>query len=155
MTAYLDKERALEYLAYLGYLYEHDTQRTALHVTRNKTIDKERKQNNRNVFLCHVIGPKGVGKVSYISLAMKITMAIILICIECDMNKLHYSNAWWQNEKFAFIFRRISYKVFWAEICLPWKQTTQRRLAVHTQFIQQKYMLQKNICWWVFLFVYY
>ena len=93
MTAYLDKERALEYLAYLGYLYEHDTQRTAIHVTRNKTIDKERKQNNRNVFLCHVIGPKGVGKVSCISLAMKITMAIILICIECDMNKLHYSNA--------------------------------------------------------------
>lgn len=64
LTAYLDKERALEYLAYLGYLYEHDTQRTAVHVTRNKNIDRERKQNNRNVFLCHVIGPKGVGKVS-------------------------------------------------------------------------------------------
>ena len=54
----------MEYLAYLGYSYEYDTVRTALHVTRNKTIDKEKRQTSRNVFLCHIIGPKGVGKVS-------------------------------------------------------------------------------------------
>jgi len=63
LTTYLDKDRALEYLAYLGYLYEYDTQKSAIHVTRNKKIDLAKKQTSRNVFLCHVIGPKGVGKV--------------------------------------------------------------------------------------------
>jgi len=32
-------------------------------VTRDKKIDLDKKQTSRNVFRCHVIGAKGVGKV--------------------------------------------------------------------------------------------
>ncbi len=33
-------------------------------VTRDKKVDLQKKQTSRVVFQCHVIGPKGVGKVS-------------------------------------------------------------------------------------------
>ena len=33
LTSYLDVQRVLEYLAYLGYMYEHDTQLSAIHGT--------------------------------------------------------------------------------------------------------------------------
>ena len=32
-------------------------------VTRDKKIDLEKRQTARNVFRCHVLGPKAVGKV--------------------------------------------------------------------------------------------
>ena len=34
-----------------------------LTVTRDKKIDLEKRQTARNVFRCHVLGPKSVGKV--------------------------------------------------------------------------------------------
>ncbi|XP_044734713.1 mitochondrial Rho GTPase isoform X2 [Chrysoperla carnea] len=62
MTLY-DLPRTLEYLAYLGYNFvENEPQSSAIHVTREKKIDLAKKQSSRNVYQCHVIGPRGSGK---------------------------------------------------------------------------------------------
>ncbi|KAG8535499.1 hypothetical protein GDO81_028423 [Engystomops pustulosus] len=68
MVAYLDVHRCLEYLGYLGYpiLCEQDSQTQAITVTREKRIDLEKGQTQRNVFLCKVIGPRGTGKSAFL-----------------------------------------------------------------------------------------
>lgn len=35
-------------------------------VTRDKRIDLQKRQTSRNVFLCHLIGPQGAGKTSFL-----------------------------------------------------------------------------------------
>ncbi|CAM4632626.1 unnamed protein product [Lepidochelys olivacea] len=64
LTTYLDVQRCLEYLGYLGYsiLTEQESQASAITVTRDKKIDLQKKQTQRNVFRCNVIGMKGCGK---------------------------------------------------------------------------------------------
>ncbi|KAM4662844.1 mitochondrial Rho GTPase 1 isoform 7-T7 [Discoglossus pictus] len=64
LTTYLDVQRCLEYLGYLGYsiLTEQESQATAVTVTRDKKIDLHKRQTQRNVFRCNVIGSKGSGK---------------------------------------------------------------------------------------------
>ncbi|XP_061847937.1 mitochondrial Rho GTPase 2 isoform X2 [Colius striatus] len=64
LVAYLDVRHCLECLGYLGYpiLAEQDCQTQALTVTREKRIDLEKGQTQRNVFLCKVLGARGVGK---------------------------------------------------------------------------------------------
>uniref|UniRef100_A0A7M4E091 Ras homolog family member T1 n=1 Tax=Crocodylus porosus TaxID=8502 RepID=A0A7M4E091_CROPO len=64
LTTYLDVQRCLEYLGYLGYsiLTEQESQASALTVTRDKKIDLQKKQTQRNVFRCNVVGMKGCGK---------------------------------------------------------------------------------------------
>ncbi|XP_062468653.1 mitochondrial Rho GTPase 1 isoform X2 [Pezoporus occidentalis] len=64
LTTYLDVQRCLEYLGYLGYsiLAEQESQASAITVTRDKKIDLQKKQTQRNVFLCNVVGMKGCGK---------------------------------------------------------------------------------------------
>nr|XP_033817120.1 mitochondrial Rho GTPase 1 isoform X2 [Geotrypetes seraphini] len=64
LTTYLDVQRCLEYLGYLGYsiLTEQESQATAITVTRDKKIDLQKRQTQRNVFRCNVIGMKGCGK---------------------------------------------------------------------------------------------
>ncbi|ELT87672.1 hypothetical protein CAPTEDRAFT_218919 [Capitella teleta] len=66
LTTHTDVSKTLEHLAYLGYMYEHDNQLSAIHVTREKKIDLQRKQTSRNVFQCNVIGMKNVGKTSFL-----------------------------------------------------------------------------------------
>lgn len=66
LTTLLDVPRTLEYLAYLGFMYEHDSQLSAIHITRDKKLDLQKRQTSRNVFTCHVLGPKGVGKSSFL-----------------------------------------------------------------------------------------
>nr|XP_002736480.1 PREDICTED: mitochondrial Rho GTPase 1-A isoform X1 [Saccoglossus kowalevskii] len=69
LTTLLDLPRTLENLAYLGYRYvmaEHETQLSAIHVTRDKTVDRDKRQTSRNVFFCNVIGPRGVGKSAFL-----------------------------------------------------------------------------------------
>ncbi len=34
-------------------------------MTRDKRIDLQKRQTNRNVFLCHLVGPQGAGKTSF------------------------------------------------------------------------------------------
>ncbi|XP_043923985.1 mitochondrial Rho GTPase 1 isoform X2 [Protopterus annectens] len=64
LTTYLDIQRCLEYLGYLGYsiLTEQESQAAALTVTRDKKIDLQKRQTQRNVFKCNVFGMKGCGK---------------------------------------------------------------------------------------------
>ncbi|TRY56363.1 hypothetical protein DNTS_034964 [Danionella cerebrum] len=52
LTTYLDVQRCLEYLAYL--------------VTREKKLDLQKKQTQRNVFRCHVFGITGSGKSGFL-----------------------------------------------------------------------------------------
>lgn len=68
LVAYLDVHRCLEHLGYLGYpiLCEQDSQTQAITVTREKRIDLEKGQTQRNVFLCKVIGPRGTGKSAFL-----------------------------------------------------------------------------------------
>ncbi|XP_005102389.1 mitochondrial Rho GTPase 1-A isoform X1 [Aplysia californica] len=66
LTTLLDVTRAIEFLAYLGYNYQHDSQLSAIHVTREKKIDLEKRQTGRNVFRCHVLGAKSVGKTAFL-----------------------------------------------------------------------------------------
>ncbi|KAI6184056.1 Mitochondrial Rho GTPase [Aphelenchoides bicaudatus] len=58
----LNLPQAFEQLAYLGFNVEHQTQLKAVIVTQDRRIDIAEKSTNRNVFQCHVIGPKGSGK---------------------------------------------------------------------------------------------
>ncbi|XP_078257580.1 mitochondrial Rho GTPase 1 isoform X4 [Rhinoraja longicauda] len=64
LTTYLDVQRCLEYLGYLGYsiLREQDSQAAAVTVTRDKKLDLQKKQTQRNVFQCNIIGMKNCGK---------------------------------------------------------------------------------------------
>ena len=53
----------MEYMAYLGYpIHENNNQLSAITVTREKKLDLAKKVSSRNVYRCHVIGAKGVGK---------------------------------------------------------------------------------------------
>ncbi|KAG8227497.1 hypothetical protein J437_LFUL002386 [Ladona fulva] len=67
LLALVDLGSALECLAYLGYniTTPDDSQTSAIQVTRDKKIDLAKKQTYRNVFKCHVIGPKGCGKSTF------------------------------------------------------------------------------------------
>ena len=114
LTTYLDVQRSLEYLGYLGYsiIYEQESQAAAitgeaikrtlsiswldcllimgkslfqriffklngifslimsiipfLPVTRNKRIDLQKKQTQRSVFRCNVLGDQGSGKSGFL-----------------------------------------------------------------------------------------
>lgn len=59
----VDLPQTLEYLAYLGFnVHENESQLTAIQVTRERRLDLAKKQSNRTVYMCHVIGPKSSGK---------------------------------------------------------------------------------------------
>ncbi|XP_072457644.1 mitochondrial Rho GTPase 2 [Notamacropus eugenii] len=68
LVAYLNIHHCLEHLGYLGYpiLCEQDSQTHAITVTREKKMDLEKGQTQRNVFLCKVIGARGVGKSAFL-----------------------------------------------------------------------------------------
>ncbi|XP_026785446.1 mitochondrial Rho GTPase 1-A isoform X1 [Pangasianodon hypophthalmus] len=68
LTTYLDVQRCLEYLGYLGYsiIHEQDSQAAAITITRNKHIDLQKKQTQRNVFRCNVLGARGSGKSGFL-----------------------------------------------------------------------------------------
>ncbi|XP_029672361.1 mitochondrial Rho GTPase isoform X2 [Formica exsecta] len=55
--------KTMEYMAYLGYnMYHNESQTSSIVVTREKKVDLAKKQTSRNVYTCHVIGPKSSGK---------------------------------------------------------------------------------------------
>ncbi|KAK0098781.1 hypothetical protein PV326_003442 [Microctonus aethiopoides] len=59
----MNVRKTLEYMAYLGYnMYNDECQTSAVIVTREKKLDLAKKQSGRNVYTCHVIGPKSSGK---------------------------------------------------------------------------------------------
>jgi len=63
LTTLLDCNKTMEYMAYLGFpINEENDQLKGIQVTREKRLDLVKKQSMRNVYQCHVIGAKGVGK---------------------------------------------------------------------------------------------
>ncbi|KAM6166677.1 mitochondrial Rho GTPase 2 isoform 2-T2 [Erethizon dorsatum] len=68
LVTYLDVQHCLEYLGYLGYpsLCEQESQAQAITVTREKRLDQEKGQTQRNVLMCKVVGAQGVGKSSFL-----------------------------------------------------------------------------------------
>ncbi|XP_061911897.1 mitochondrial Rho GTPase 2 [Entelurus aequoreus] len=68
LSAYLDIHRCLEHLGYLGYpiLTEQESQSSAVTVTRERDVDLEKRQTQRSVFLCKVIGQQGTGKTAFL-----------------------------------------------------------------------------------------
>lgn len=100
--AYLDVRHCLECLGYLGYpiLSEQDSQTQALTgmampsplvaapvpplahsaslvpVTREKRIDLEKGQTQRNVFLCKVLGARGAGKSAFLRAFLGRSLAV-------------------------------------------------------------------------------
>uniref|UniRef100_A0A672N9E3 Mitochondrial Rho GTPase 2 n=1 Tax=Sinocyclocheilus grahami TaxID=75366 RepID=A0A672N9E3_SINGR len=82
LSAYLDVHRCLEHLGYLGYpiLMERESQTSAVTVTREKSFDLEKRQTQRTVFLCKVIGPRGTGKTDFLQAFLQRT----------NQNKLGY-----------------------------------------------------------------
>ncbi|XP_077300765.1 mitochondrial Rho GTPase isoform X2 [Arctopsyche grandis] len=66
LMALTELPRTLEYLAYLGFnVHENESQATAIQVTREKKLDLAKKQSSRNVYQCHVIGPRDSGKTTF------------------------------------------------------------------------------------------
>ncbi|NXU80748.1 MIRO2 GTPase, partial [Oreotrochilus melanogaster] len=78
LVAYLDVRHCLECLGYLGYpiLSEQDSQTQALTVTREKRIDLEKGQTQRNVFLCKVLGAQGAGKSAFLQAFLGRSLAV-------------------------------------------------------------------------------
>ncbi|XP_023567210.1 mitochondrial Rho GTPase 2 isoform X1 [Octodon degus] len=68
LVTYLDVQHCLEHLGYLGYptLCEQESQAQAITVTREKRLDQEKGQTQRNVLMCKVVGAQGVGKSSFL-----------------------------------------------------------------------------------------
>uniref|UniRef100_A0A8P4G4U7 Mitochondrial Rho GTPase n=1 Tax=Dicentrarchus labrax TaxID=13489 RepID=A0A8P4G4U7_DICLA len=73
LTTYLDVQRCLEYLGYLGYsiVAEQESHSQtdplmAVCVTRDKKIDLQKKQTQRSVFRCNVFGDIGSGKSGFL-----------------------------------------------------------------------------------------
>lgn len=63
LLTFTNVRKTLEYMAYLGYnIYNNECQTNAVLVTREKKLDLAKKQSSRNVYTCHVIGPKSSGK---------------------------------------------------------------------------------------------
>ncbi|KAK7498304.1 hypothetical protein BaRGS_00010564 [Batillaria attramentaria] len=87
LTTLLDVPRTLEFLAYLGYHYHHESQLSAVHVTREKKIDLEKRQTTRNVFRCHVLGAKFVGKTSFLQGLLRRNLRYV-----ATLNRQHLSN---------------------------------------------------------------
>ncbi|XP_076468830.1 mitochondrial Rho GTPase 1-like isoform X2 [Babylonia areolata] len=87
LTTLLDVPRTLEFLAYLGYHYDHESQLSAVHVTRDKKVDLEKRQTTRNVFRCQVLGAKSVGKTSFLQGLLRRNLRYV-----ATLNKQHLSN---------------------------------------------------------------
>ncbi|KAM6940030.1 mitochondrial Rho GTPase 1b isoform 1-T1 [Xenentodon cancila] len=68
LTTYLDVQRCLEYLGYLGYsiIAEQESHAAGITVTRDKKIDLQKKQTQRSVFRCNVFGDVGSGKSGFL-----------------------------------------------------------------------------------------
>lgn len=83
--------KTLEYMAYLGYnMYNNECQTSAVVVTREKKVDLAKKQSSRNVYTCHVIGPKSSGKTT-------LCRTFIDPKLEVKRSFTIYQNGCWKN----------------------------------------------------------
>ena len=84
LTTLLDVNETMQYLAYFGYpITDAENQTEAIRVTREKHLDVQKKQTNRSVFLCHVIGQQGAGKSTFCQGLLKRNLAVS-ISLACE-----------------------------------------------------------------------
>ncbi|KAF0300777.1 Mitochondrial Rho GTPase [Amphibalanus amphitrite] len=80
--------RTLEYLGHLGYSYVmEEPQSAAIHVTREKRLDLQKKQTSRTAYQCHVIGPKGAGKTTFCQGLLNRNTETVSSVLESDLSK--------------------------------------------------------------------
>ncbi|XP_043208937.1 mitochondrial Rho GTPase-like isoform X4 [Amphibalanus amphitrite] len=80
--------RTLEYLGHLGYSYVmEEPQSAAIHVTREKRLDLQKKQTSRTAYQCHVIGPKGAGKTTFCQGLLNRNAESVSSVLESDLSK--------------------------------------------------------------------
>ncbi|VDK43175.1 unnamed protein product [Anisakis simplex] len=84
LTTFMNVSLTMELLAYLGFNMRHQSQIDAIKVTRDRRIDLFEKSTTRNVFQCHVIGPKNAGKTAFIQSFLGRNLVDI-----ASMNKKH------------------------------------------------------------------
>uniref|UniRef100_A0A673I5I3 Mitochondrial Rho GTPase 2 n=1 Tax=Sinocyclocheilus rhinocerous TaxID=307959 RepID=A0A673I5I3_9TELE len=89
LSAYLDVHRCLEHLGHLGYpiLMERESQTSAITVTRKKALDLEKRQTQRTVFLCKVIGPRGTGKTDFLRAFLQRSTELEEVDVETEFLK--------------------------------------------------------------------
>uniref|UniRef100_A0AAR2IXR0 Mitochondrial Rho GTPase n=1 Tax=Pygocentrus nattereri TaxID=42514 RepID=A0AAR2IXR0_PYGNA len=92
LTTYLDVQRCLEYLGYLGYsiIHEQESQAAAITVTRNKRIDLQKKQTQRNVFRCNILGARGSGKSGFLQAFLGRNLAVSTVGLQ-EEHKSYYA----------------------------------------------------------------
>ncbi|XP_020292187.1 mitochondrial Rho GTPase isoform X5 [Pseudomyrmex gracilis] len=98
--------KTLEYMAYLGYnMYNNECQTSSIVVTREKKVDLAKKQSSRNVYTCHVIGPKSSGKTTLCRTFIdpKLEDALTPAEIQCDAAALVYDAS--NSKSFEYIAR--------------------------------------------------
>ncbi|CAG5937776.1 unnamed protein product [Menidia menidia] len=67
LTTYLDVQRCLEYLGYLGYSIVAEQESQAAGITgKDKKIDLQKKQTQRSVFQCNIFGDIASGKSGFL-----------------------------------------------------------------------------------------
>uniref|UniRef100_A0A668AXG9 Mitochondrial Rho GTPase n=1 Tax=Myripristis murdjan TaxID=586833 RepID=A0A668AXG9_9TELE len=99
LTTYLDVQRCLEYLGYLGYsiIAEQESQAAGITVTRDKKIDLQKKQTQRSVFRCNVFGDIGSGKSGFLQAFLGRNL---MVNTETPTGKMQYHNAY---KKYIYI----------------------------------------------------
>ncbi|KAF7488768.1 Mitochondrial Rho GTPase 1 [Sarcoptes scabiei] len=67
LTTFIDLKQTLKYLSMFGYTFVTGEKNpiSAFQLIKDNRLDLHEKQTPRNVFLCHLIGPKGCGKSSF------------------------------------------------------------------------------------------
>lgn len=97
----MNVKKTLEYLALLGYnLYNNESSTAAITITRDKKLDLAKKQSSRNVYCCHVIGPKSAGKTTLCRSFVDPKLEVINLVIS-----LHQIKKFLPYNEFLFTFR--------------------------------------------------
>uniref|UniRef100_A0A914RV14 EF-hand domain-containing protein n=1 Tax=Parascaris equorum TaxID=6256 RepID=A0A914RV14_PAREQ len=86
LTTFMNVSLTMELLAYLGFNMRHHSQLDAIRVTRDRRMDLLEKRTTRNVFQCHVIGPRSAGKTAFIQSFLGRSLADVL-----SISKKHLS----------------------------------------------------------------
>lgn len=89
LATFIDLKQTLKYLTLFGFTFHsgQKSQISALHIIKDKRLESHDKQTIRNVFLCHLVGPKGAGK----SCFMKRFINRSVNSIQNNQNQNHFN----------------------------------------------------------------
>ncbi|CAF90509.1 unnamed protein product, partial [Tetraodon nigroviridis] len=140
LTTYLDVQRCLEYLGYLGFsiVAEQESQAAGITVTRDKKLDLQKKQTQRSVFHCNVFGDVGSGKSSFLQAFLGRNLAV-------NAHSYHLSGSFEDFIRHVFVLR----------VCFCFSSQDQKWIneehksyyAINTTYVygQEKYLLLHEV----------